>query len=149
MDGIPLSSWGTLNVVRMHPQLLPGTRLNIIQHPGGRVKEVALRSNFCVGTIAETSRLHYLSDTEGGSSGSPVMDDDWQVVALHRAWEHYAHYYKGQPIRFANLGLQYAAPSKFAEKVVATINEGVLIHSILHDLPEPLRKEIGAGQGWD
>lgn len=29
--------------------------------------------------------LHYRTDTAPGSSGAPVFNDQWQVVALHRA----------------------------------------------------------------
>lgn len=148
IDGVPLSDWGILKVVRIQPDLAQGTRLNVIQHPGGRVKEIALRTNFCIGSIASSSRLHYLSDTEKGSSGSPILDDNWQVVGLHRAWDYYSHHYKGQPIRFNSLGLQYAAPSKFSDQTVATINEGVLVHAILDDLRESVAKEVKEAQGW-
>ena len=27
--------------------------------------------------------LHYTADTDGGSSGAPVFNDEWQLVALH------------------------------------------------------------------
>ncbi len=147
-DDINLADWGYLKVVQCPPSLTSGARLNVIQHPGGRVKEIALRANFYIGSIANTSRFHYLSDTEGGSSGSPVFDDQWQVVGLHHAWDYYDHYYKDHPIRFDNLGLQYAAPSKFSDHLVATINEGILIHTILDDLPKPLRHQIEQAQGW-
>ena len=29
--------------------------------------------------------MHYSADTEPGSSGSPVFNDQWEVVALHHA----------------------------------------------------------------
>lgn len=147
-DNVPLSDWGVLNIARLQPNLAQGSRLNVIQHPDGRVKEFALRSNFYIGSDAASDRLHYLSDTEEGSSGSPVLDDNWQVIGLHRAWAYYNRYYDGQPIHFNSLGLQYAEHGKFSGKTVASINEGVSIHSILDDLPETVRKEILMGQGW-
>jgi endonuclease G len=131
VDGVSLSDWGFLKVVSLQQNLDRGTRINVIQHPGGRFKEIALRTNFYIGCDASSSRFHYLSDTEGGSSGSPVLNDDWQVVGLHHAWDYYEKHYKGQPIRFNSLGLQYAAPSKFLDQSVATINEGILIHSVI------------------
>jgi V8-like Glu-specific endopeptidase len=149
VNGVSLSDWGILKLARIQPNLLRGTRLNVIQHPGGRVKEIALRTNFYIGSVAESSRLHYLSDTEKGSSGSPVLDDTWQAVALHRAWDYYDRYYEGQPvIRFSSLGLQYAGLNEFSGQAVATINEGVLIHSILDDLPGSVREEIEHAQQW-
>jgi V8-like Glu-specific endopeptidase len=56
---------------------------NIIQHPLGGAMKVALRYNQVVKLMPE--RVYYLSDTIEGSSGSPVFDDEWQVIALHRA----------------------------------------------------------------
>lgn len=45
--------------------------------------KVALRYNQVVKLMPQ--RVYYLSDTLDGSSGSPVFDDEWQVIALHRA----------------------------------------------------------------
>ncbi len=56
--------------------------VNIIQHPRGGAKKIALRNNLATGQTK--TDLRYLTDTLPGSSGSPVLDDDWQVVALHR-----------------------------------------------------------------
>lgn len=148
IDDIQAADWGFLKVVRIQPNLIPGTRLNVIQHPGGRIKEFALRTNFYIGSVAGTGLFHYLSDTERGSSGSPVLDDHWQVVGLHHGWDYFAKYYKERPIRFNSLGLQYVAPSKFSDKVVATINEGILLQAILKSLPEYVRQEIELAQGW-
>jgi V8-like Glu-specific endopeptidase len=30
--------------------------------------------------------LQYWTDTEAGSSGAPVFDEEWNVVALHHRW---------------------------------------------------------------
>ncbi|MEM9433683.1 MAG: DNA/RNA non-specific endonuclease [Pseudomonadota bacterium] len=58
-----------------------GEFANIIQHPQGRHKEVVLRENRLVNRLGNT--LHYIADTERGSSGSPVYNSEWQVIALH------------------------------------------------------------------
>lgn len=57
--------------------------VNIIQHPRGRPKEVALQDNRVVD--ADNLVIQYVCDTEPGSSGSPVFDNDWTLVALHHA----------------------------------------------------------------
>ena len=56
---------------------------NIIQHPLGKEMKVALRHNQVV--ALRPQRVYYLSDTLNGSSGAPVFDDEWRVIALHRA----------------------------------------------------------------
>ncbi|MEZ4300448.1 MAG: trypsin-like peptidase domain-containing protein [Polyangiaceae bacterium] len=55
----------------------------IIQHPLGGPKQIALSHNIVV--YVDDSRIQYLTDTLEGSSGSPVFDLDWQVIALHHA----------------------------------------------------------------
>jgi hypothetical protein len=59
-------------------------RVNVLQHPNGDPMRLGFRNNFVVaGTEA---KLSYLTDTAGGSSGSPICDDAWFVAALHRGW---------------------------------------------------------------
>ncbi len=57
--------------------------VNIIQHPRGRMKEVALQNNEV--TYVYDKVLHYETDTEPGSSGSGVFNNAWELVALHHA----------------------------------------------------------------
>ncbi len=58
-------------------------RVNIIQHPKGRSKELSLHDNKV--TYIYNKVIRYTADTEPGSSGSPVFNDDWELVALHHA----------------------------------------------------------------
>jgi len=55
--------------------------LNIIHHPEGDYKQLSIRENKFKKILPTT--LWYESDTAPGSSGSPVFNDQWQVVALH------------------------------------------------------------------
>jgi len=57
--------------------------VNIIQHPGGRPKQVAVRDNQIIDLLPEF--LQYRTDTEPGSSGSPVFNDQWDLVGLHHS----------------------------------------------------------------
>jgi endonuclease G len=62
-----------------------GEYLTIIQHPNGERKQVCVRENKLLEYDDTLPRIIYATDTVGGSSGSPVFNDRWQVVALHRA----------------------------------------------------------------
>ncbi|MCI0349533.1 MAG: serine protease, partial [Acidobacteriales bacterium] len=64
-------------------KVLRGECLNIIQHPNGAAKRVALRQNRFTALLERF--MHYEADTMPGSSGSPVFNDQWQVVCLHHA----------------------------------------------------------------
>ena len=78
----PLKDWGFLE---FDPSAMPaiGDAVTIIQHPSGGDKRIALRANEVVEQKAQF--LYYTTDTEPGSSGSPVFNRDWKVVALHHA----------------------------------------------------------------
>jgi endonuclease G len=58
-----------------------GMNVNIIQHPEGMPKTIAIRHNLL--TARTDTRLLYETDTDFGSSGAPVFNDQWDVVALH------------------------------------------------------------------
>ncbi|HZM68972.1 MAG TPA: trypsin-like peptidase domain-containing protein [Candidatus Cryosericum sp.] len=95
LQGNPEASWGELVATTKAAAL--GDAINFIQHPGGGVKEVgfwedaahAARCN--VDTINQTygqsasgSQTGYACDSEGGSSGSPIVDaGTGRVVVLH------------------------------------------------------------------
>lgn len=57
--------------------------VNIIQHPGGQMKQISLYHNIVTNTTDRV--VQYLTDTLKGSSGSPVFNSDWEVVALHHS----------------------------------------------------------------
>jgi endonuclease G, mitochondrial len=89
--------------------------VNIIQHPRGEAKKIAFRNNLVSGTDADTIR--YFTDTDYGSSGAPVCDDAWQVVALHR-------------------GAVYADNVSFQGKTTAYVNFGTRTDVFLEDIEQ-------------
>lgn len=58
-------------------------RAFILQHPDGHPKRLAFVRNR-IASVTDR-RLHYLTDTKGGSSGSPVFDARGKLIGLHRA----------------------------------------------------------------
>lgn len=79
----PGATYGVLPLIGAIGKAMVGEWLNIIQHPQGKPKAVAVRENRLVDELDRY--LHYLTDTDPGSSGSPVFNDQWEVVALHHS----------------------------------------------------------------
>lgn len=63
-------------------------RVNIIQHPEGKEMKVVLTQNYVDDDMTE-ARVRYVADTNEGSSGSPVFNEKWEVIALHHSGQPY------------------------------------------------------------
>lgn len=119
--------------LRLRRQLLERTRetplqecVNVLQHPGGAPMRIGLRNNFVV--HGDGNWLSYLTDTREGASGSPVCDDDWGVVALHRGCREL----KGQTIkldsvlvRTENYGVQLLAVLEWLRRHAPAIHQEI------------------------
>ena len=82
--GTQLNEYGFNRLIDNDTDLITkGQFANIIQHPSGQPKQLAFRQNEIVGKVDDF--LQYRTDTAPGSSGAPVFNDQWQVVALHHA----------------------------------------------------------------
>ncbi|MEM1107591.1 MAG: serine protease [Planctomycetota bacterium] len=88
LSGPPGGHWGFYPLAHaLGPQAITpyeGMAMNIIQHPNGRPKEIAIHNNKLDRALGEHF-LVYTTDTQSGSSGSPVFDNSWTLVALHHA----------------------------------------------------------------
>ncbi|MDQ0751125.1 endonuclease G [Streptomyces africanus] len=83
-DGRPpgeVFGWNRLSV--QFGKLVLGEKVNIIGHPDGRLKEIVLRDNAVLVRLDDF--VQYRTDTRPGNSGSPVFNDQWEVVALHHS----------------------------------------------------------------
>lgn len=85
-DGAVLSDIEPIPLLRNPSTVTRRERVNIVQHPRGRPKEVALHNNEVL--RVKDRVVWYTTDTEPGSSGSPVYNNSWDLVALHHAgWQ--------------------------------------------------------------
>jgi endonuclease G len=62
-------------------KILLGQQISIIQHPNGGIRRYAVDNSTLLDLLPDF--LHYSTDTEPGSSGSPNFNDHWEVVGLH------------------------------------------------------------------
>jgi len=74
-DGVP-----TIALTGATP-VVADDRVYIIQHPDGGVKKIGMVHN--VVRFADDNVVQYWTDTKGGSSGAPVFNESWELVALH------------------------------------------------------------------
>jgi len=80
-ENITVSDYGWIPLEGQVGKIGVGWSINIIQHPDARTKEIAMRNNDLLQIV--DNMLEYRTDTLRGSSGSPVFNDMWQLVALH------------------------------------------------------------------
>ncbi len=100
-----LEDWGQV-LLNPHADPIPGEHVTIIQHPNGGLKQIVLTANQVVGLWEH--RLHYTTDTMPGSSGAPVFNDLWQVIAIHHAGGELQINAQGNK-RFVNEGILMSA----------------------------------------
>ncbi|MDP5220457.1 trypsin-like peptidase domain-containing protein [Ruegeria sp. 2205SS24-7] len=82
-DPSAVSEIEPIALLRSPATITRNERVNIVQHPRGRQKEVALHDNKV--KRVKDKVVWYTTDTEPGSSGSPVFNNEWGLVALHHA----------------------------------------------------------------
>ena len=57
----------------------------IVQHPEEWPLKLAMDTKSVLGTNGNSTRVRYRTNTEKGSSGSPVFDANWNIAALHHS----------------------------------------------------------------
>jgi V8-like Glu-specific endopeptidase len=115
VDGDPGSTWGTLALPGPDVTLAVGDDVFIVQHPNGGPKQIVMSGNEVA--YVDERVVQYTTDTQRGSSGSPVFDRNWHLAALHHAG--------GDHLIEPGSGTRYAR------------NEGIRLSAILAGLAFP------------
>jgi endonuclease G, mitochondrial len=63
------------------PRILVGESVSLIDHPGGRSKQIAIRAHRLMDSVGEF--FHYAL-SESATPGAPVFNDQWELVGLQR-----------------------------------------------------------------
>jgi len=82
-DEAGLAAFGWCPLIAEEGKIVEGEPVHIVQHPRGERKQLVVAENRLVHLL--DPHAHYLGDTLPGSSGSPVFNKQWEVVALHHA----------------------------------------------------------------
>jgi V8-like Glu-specific endopeptidase len=80
VNGTPGDVFGFVDLAR---RAVPTVNdfVTVIQHPQGGPKKIAFTDNKVSAVFGDL--VQYATDTEPGSSGSPVFNQDWEIVGLH------------------------------------------------------------------
>jgi Trypsin-like peptidase domain len=62
----------------------PTQKVYVIGHPHGGTLQISFQDNLLI-DHDKISKIHYRTPTEGGSSGSPVFNQQWDLIGLHHA----------------------------------------------------------------
>lgn len=147
-----------IKLTRNPATITRGEYVNIIQHPAGRKKEIALQDNTV--SYVYDKAIHYTTDTEHGSSGSAVFNNKWQLVALHHAgW-----YSDQSSMEVINEGIRISAIAsklisdaylgdQYASRIIGSLEDtspyfGFYdVHGLLRDTNDCLEVEIPSFKG--
>lgn len=123
-----LEDIGWLPLISATGKTLQGEWLTIIQHPRGERKQLCVRENQLI--KCDTDVLWYSTDTLGGSSGSPVFNNDWLLVALHHSGVPRTRDGKWQTLD----GRDYDPARDDESKIDWIANEGIRVSRIVETL---------------
>ena len=109
LDKAVTESMSPYPIAKLLPAMEEGKqqRVYIVGHPRGGGLSFSMNDNLLL--AHKDPRIHYRTPTEGGSSGSPVFNQQWKLIGLHHAGGNLARL-DGQPGTYeANEGLWIGA----------------------------------------
>jgi V8-like Glu-specific endopeptidase len=88
------------------------TRAFVVGHPRGAGLQISLHDSVLLDVCDDKRLIHYRTPTDPGSSGSPVFNSEFNVIALHHAGSHDAPRLHGAGSYEANEGIALGAIRK-------------------------------------
>jgi len=110
-----------------------GEYLTIIQHPKGERKQICVRENKLLKYAEKDPYVWYETDTVSGSSGSPVFNNSWDVVALHHSSVPETKRVKGKDVWLTRDGKVWSADLG-EDEIAWKANEGIRVSRIVEHL---------------
>ena len=108
LDGLP-DDVAPLSASENLPLISPRTKVFVAGHPRGAGLQIALHDSLLLDIDDDWRLVHYRTPTDPGSSGSPVFNMSWQVIALHHAGTSTTPRLHGTGTYEANEGISMAA----------------------------------------
>lgn len=123
-----LPEFGYLKLVSLTGKAAPDEKLTTIHHPKGEYKSISIRDKRLT-KFVDDHFIEYEVDTEPGSSGAPIFNDQWLVVALH---------HQGVPemigSKVINRDGSVRQPGQSDDLINWIANKGIRISAIVNDL---------------
>ncbi|TWO66020.1 trypsin-like peptidase domain-containing protein [Caenimonas sedimenti] len=91
------------------PLVTGKTKAFVVGHPKGGSLQFSLQDSVLLDVCSEQRLMHYRTPTDPGSSGSPVFNENWEVIALHHAGAHDCPRLRGGGSYEANEGITLQA----------------------------------------
>ncbi len=85
------------------------TKAFVVGHPASGALQFALHDSVLLDVSDDERLMHYRTPTDPGSSGSPVFNWKWEVIALHHAGSPATPRLHGQGEYEANEGITLRA----------------------------------------
>lgn len=114
----PVNAKEAFPVARYLPTADQKQRMYIIGHPKGMKLQFPIKDNVLLAIDDTQKYLHYRAPTEGGSSGSPVFNEDWELIGLHHAGG-------------------FTMPRLDGQEGIYAANEGITLQSIQKQIQKP------------
>lgn len=102
------------------PDPIDAQKIYIIGHPFGGTLQLSFQDNVLLDH--ESPKIHYRTPTAGGSSGSPVFNQQWDLIGLHHAGGAEMDCLNGKPGKYeANEGMWIQAIKDALQKFLTKV----------------------------